>query len=267
MPTLAFCSAGCLISFSQGLLLGCLLAAGELMLNPLILCFYSLPPLPPFIFLSPNTTHKKKHTHTLTLNDASLHVNGDHSWQCLCGHAPQNRTHHRGKPGRPLREAESGRPHPGGERMLHHQQIPLWHRQPHQGGREYCHTTHHSWRRWVKTDSYQSFFLFQLGASSVHDSLSGMATYRSLQSRFKHIGTLCLQLLLQLLYWCLGVWLNFFMQRFVQPSGVIFSFPNDSVCLVPRFLFLHKMFNTDACGTFSCLKIRPNENLFFWGLG
>ncbi len=92
-------------------------------------------------------------THTYTLNHTSQHVNGDHSWQCMCGHAPQNRAHHRGEPSRPLREAESRRPHPGCERMLHHQQVPLWHCQPHQGGREHRHTTHHSWRWWVEKGS------------------------------------------------------------------------------------------------------------------
>lgn len=141
LPMLAFCAAVILISFSFAWL-----AVGELTSNLLIfLCSFFPPIFFPSLSLSLNTTNQH-HTHMHTLNHAS-HVNDDHSWQCMCGHAPQNRAHHRGEPSRPLWEAESWRPHPGGQQLLHHQQVPFGHREPHQGGREHRHTTHHSRRR------------------------------------------------------------------------------------------------------------------------
>lgn len=92
------------------------LAVSELTLHLLILSFCS--------FSLSFSFSKRNHTFAHTESRITTRQI-DHSWQCMCGHAPQNRTHHRGEPCRPLREAESRRPHPGCERMLHHQQVPL----------------------------------------------------------------------------------------------------------------------------------------------
>lgn len=137
--------------FYQWPWLGSLMAAGELTLFLL--------PFPPFFcffhLLSHLSKHKRKHT------DSSRHVNGCQSWKCMCGHASQNRANHWGEPSRPLREAEGRRPHPGRERILHHQHVPLGHRQPHQGGWEHRHATHHPRGRWaVKTSSLCLFVCF-----------------------------------------------------------------------------------------------------------
>ena len=58
--------------------------------------------------------------------------------------APQDWPHHRGKPGRPLREAEGGRPDPGGEQPVHRQHAARRHRQADQGRRPQRHLEDHT---------------------------------------------------------------------------------------------------------------------------